>query len=261
MIWKHTDNGVLTFKDAYTFKAPVGQNAHWCKMLWNKDIPPTKSFLCWRLMHNRVAIDDNLRSRGCSIASICSNCLTDSETSYHLFFECSFATHSWNWLARILNISFQISNVVDIWKICDRRWSPQCKVVVQASIVNIIYAIWYRRNQARFQDRHIHWKIILNNIISCVHLSGCNTCKTSSPDMREFQIRKYFKVQIHPPKAPQIKEVIWSPPIFNWIKVNTDGAASKNPINASAGGIFRDKDGLCLGCFAQNVGDINAYHA
>jgi len=60
-------------------------------------------------------------------------------------------------------------------------------------------------------------------------MSGCNTTKASSLDMREFAIMKSFRVPIHPPKAPNIVEVIWSPPILNWIKVNTDGAATKNP--------------------------------
>jgi ribonuclease HI len=200
-------------------------------------------------------------SSGCSLASICSNCNQTAETSSHLFFECMFAKHIWNWLAGIVNISFQVLDYSDIWKICKRNWSPQCKVVIQASIINIISAIWFRRNQARFQDKHIHWKIIINNIISSVHLSGCHTSKTSSPDMTEFRILKHFRINIHPPNAPQIKEVIWSPPIFNWIKVNTDGAATKNPNKASAGGIFRDKDGLCIGCFAQNLGNVNAFHA
>lgn len=261
IVWKNSANGELSFKDAYLFKSPNAQNVKWSKFIWNKDIPPTKSLICWRLMHQRLPTDENLMIRGCSLASICSNCNMEAENSFHVFFECLFAKQFWNWLAGILNIPFQISNVEDVWKLCSRSWSPQCKVVVQACIVNIISAIWFRRNQARFQDKLIHWKIILNNVISSVNISGCNTSKTSSPDMREFQIMKYFKVQIHPPKAPQIKEVIWSPPIFNWIKINTDGAATKNPSNASAGGIFRDKEGICIGCFAQNLGNVNAYHA
>jgi ribonuclease HI len=43
--------------------------------------------------------------------------------------------------------------------------------------------------------------------------------------------------------------------------VNTDGAATKNPNNASAGGIFRNNEGICIGCFAQNLGITNAYNA
>lgn len=79
--------------------------------------------------------------------------------------------------------------------------------------------------------------------------------------MREFRILKSFRVPIHPPNAPKIKEVIWCPPIFHWIKVNTDRAASKHPLNASAGGLFRDKGGNCLGCFAQNLGNVSSFYA
>lgn len=73
----------------------------------------------------------------------------------------------------------------------------------------------------RFNDKHIHGKVIINVIISSVYLSGSKTNKTSGRDIREFTILKCFKVNLHPPKAPHIKEVFWFPPSFNWIKVNT----------------------------------------
>jgi hypothetical protein len=108
-------------------------------------------------------------------------------------------------------------------------------------------------------DKPIHWKVIINGIVSFVYLSGSKTNKTSARDIREFTILKCFMVNLHPPKAPQIKEVFWFPPSFNWIKVNTDGAATKNPLNASAGGIFRDRNGVCIGCYAKNLGTGNAF--
>lgn len=156
IVWKNTTNGEITLKEAYMFKTQGGQNVHWSKLIWKKDIPPTKSLLTWRLMHQRVPTDENIMLRGCSLASICSNCNQAAETSFHLFFECLFAKYLWNWLAGILNISFHIPDCNDVWKICERNWSPQCKVVVQASIINVISAIWFRRNQARFQDKRIH---------------------------------------------------------------------------------------------------------
>lgn len=64
---------------------------------------------------------------------------------------------------------------------------------------------------------------------------------------------------LHPPNAPKIIEVIWHPPIKNWIKCNTDG--SSNLYNSSCGGIFRNSDADCLLCFAENVGPENAYFA
>jgi len=47
--------------------------------------------------------------------------------------------------------------------------------------------------------------------------------------------------------------VLWSPPITNWMKVNTDGALIKNPHMAAYGGIFRDCNNFCHGWFAENI--------
>lgn len=93
----------------------------------------------------------------------------------------------------------------------------------------------------RFNDKHIHGKVIINVIISSVYLSGSKTNKTSGRDIREFTILKCFKVI--------------------WIKVNTDDAATKNTLNVSAGGIFRDRNGVCIGFYAQNLGTVNAFCA
>lgn len=66
---------------------------------------------------------------------------------------------------------------------------------------------------------------------------------------------KTCKVNIKPPKAPCIKEVIWFPPFHSWIKVNTDGASVQNPSRAAASGIFKNSDGVCL---AQFLGPVSA---
>jgi len=44
--------------------------------------------------------------------------------------------------------------------------------------------------------------------------------------MYDFIILKKFHVNIHLPKAPIIKEVIWIPPISNCTKCNTSGAST-----------------------------------
>jgi len=212
-------------------------------------------------MLNKLPTDENLSLRGSYIPSMCSSCHSQVENCLHLFFDCSFALKSWSWLTSILNISFQLTSMDDIWLILDRGWSPQCKVVIKACIINLINTIWYRRNQSRFQEKMIHWKTAINMIIAKVSLSSNNTNKAAARDMLEFTIMKACKVNINPPKAPIIKEVIWSPPPHTWVKINTDGASAKNPIKASAGGIFRNSEGVFLGCFAQFLGSENALFA
>jgi len=78
--------------------------------------------------------------------------------------------------------------------------------------------------------------------------------------MLEFNILKACKVNIKPPTAPSIKEVIWFPPLASWVKVNIDGASIKNSARASASGIFRDFEGVYIGCFSQFLGNKDDLH-
>ncbi|KEH29879.1 transmembrane protein, putative [Medicago truncatula] len=63
--------------------------------------------------------------------------------------------------------------------------------------------------------------------------------------MTKFSILKTFKVDIHPPRAPLIKEVIWFPLIPPWIKCNIDGSSINNFYVASARAVFRNS-GVCI---------------
>jgi len=257
LVWNHTPSGMLTLKDAYEYKRHHPPKTLWAKSIWSKDIPPTKSLLAWRIMHDKVPTDDNLMSRGCLIPSRCSLCLSNNESTFHLFFQCPYAVNIWKWFASVLNLNLHFQTIDDIWSLCHKRWNPQCKLVVTSALINILNAIWYSRNQSRFNEKTIHWKSAISNIISSVSLS-CNLSNAvASSAISDFIILKKLNVCIHPPKAPRIIEVIWHPPIFQWIKCNTDGSSSNN--TSSCGGLFRDKDSKFILCFADNIGSGSAY--
>jgi len=194
-------------------------------------------------------------------SSMCSSCQSCVETTTHLFFHCSFALKLWSWLAGILNKSMQFNSMNEVWSLLDFNWTPQCKLVVKACIFNVVNTIWYRRNQICFQSKVIHWSSAINLIISKVSLAGNLTTKTAAANIYEFTIMKSCKVNIRPPRAPSIKEIIWSPPLPSWIKINTDDAAIKNPARAAAGGIFRNSDGACIGGFTHFIGPADALFA
>jgi mannosylglycoprotein endo-beta-mannosidase len=124
LLWKHSDSGDLELKQAYSFKRQQYQDLYWAKLIWIHAIPPSKSLLVWRLMHQKVPTDENLMSRGCAIPSICNLCSCHSESSFHIFFECAFAVRLWSWLAGCLNITIQFTCMEDMWKLCDLNWSP-----------------------------------------------------------------------------------------------------------------------------------------
>jgi hypothetical protein len=79
--------------------------------------------------------------------------------------------------------------------------------------------------------------------------------------MSDFSIMKAFNVCTHPPKAQVIKEVLWQPPLLDWIKCNTDGAAHGSPGMSACGGILRNSSSMCVGWFPQNLSFYNALYA
>jgi ribonuclease HI len=176
-----------------------------------------------------------------------------------LFFHFPYAIKLWCWLAATLNRALHFQDKEDIWSLCDRAWNPQCKLVITYALVNLINAIWFARNQFRFQNKKIHWKSSITSILSNTYFAGNNSKAVASSSITDFAVLKKFHVDIHPPKAPKIIEVLWHPPIFQWIKCNTDG--SSNDVTSSCGGIFSDKDLTFLCCFAENTGKGSAFHA
>jgi ribonuclease HI len=183
------------------------------------------------------------------------------ESSFHLFFECSYAIKLWSWLAGCLNFTIQFYSTDDIWKLCDLNWSPQSKVTITAAIINLLNTLWLVRNKARFDDICIPWQSAISLIIASTSLSGNITCKTSSNSMRDFSFLKMFRISIHRSRPNILKEVLWHPPLLNWLKCNIDGASCGNPGIAACGGIFRDHNADFVYGFAEPLGTCSAYVA
>jgi hypothetical protein len=81
----------------------------------------------------------------------------------------------------------------------------------------------------------------------------------TTTNIRDFTILKTFKVTIHHPNAPVVKEIIWNPPLYNWTKCNIDGACSQG--KASCSDIFRNHDADFMFYFAEPLGNTSSYLA
>jgi ribonuclease HI len=258
LIWRHTDSGELELKEAYLFKMQQYQELHWAKLIWNPAIPPSRSFMAWRLMHEKMPTDENLILRGCALPSMCNRSV---ESSFHLFFACSYAIKLWSWLAGCLDLTLQFTTMEDMWTLCDLNWSPQSKVTITAALINLLHTIWTVRNEARFNDNHISWRSAISMIISSTCLAGNSTCKPSSKSLRDFTFLKKFRISIHQPKVPILREVCWTPPLMSWLKCNIDGASNGNPGIAACGGIFRNHDAEFIYGFAEPLGITSSFVA
>jgi hypothetical protein len=258
IIWRHSSSGLLSLKDAYNFHRIPNHHCVCADLIWNIAIPPSKSLLIWRLIHNRLPTDENLSLRGCNLPSMCNQ---QSESSLHLFLHCSFAASLWKWLGDIIKIHINVNSIIDVLQVTNRGWSPQCKLVITSAILNIVNLIWISRNNLRFNDVKPSWNSVTSLIIAHVSLAGNQTVLSTGSSIVDFQILKAFKVNNHPPRAPRIIEVIWHPPIIGWVKCNTDGSSSGNPGPSACGGVFRNFNGDFLGCFAVSIGLANVLKA
>ncbi|KAF1879894.1 hypothetical protein Lal_00022797 [Lupinus albus] len=60
IMWRSTTDRTLSMKEAYCHISNSQPVLNWCKILWSKHIPPSKSFISYRLMHNRLPTDERL---------------------------------------------------------------------------------------------------------------------------------------------------------------------------------------------------------
>jgi hypothetical protein len=188
-------------------------------------------------MLEKLPTDEKLSHRGFNLPSMCSLCNRTQETSFHLFFGCIYSCNIWCWLSKMLNIPLHFQDIEDIWTTSDRFSNHQTKLVVNSAIINIINAIWFSRNQLRFNNKKITWKSSISSVTALVRLAG-NNFKECSLSMTYFTILKKFDITFQPTRAPKIIEVIWHPPVDPWIKCNTNGCATSS--TSSYGGIFRN---------------------
>jgi ribonuclease HI len=133
--------------------------------------------------------------------------------------------------------------------------------VILSAVVNIFNVIWFCRNQCRFIDKSINIRSAINLIISGTSLSGNSSKLNAKSSIEEFLILKAFNVRFSNTPPHVIKEVLWQPPVFNWVKCNSDGASLGNPGPSSCGGLFRNSKGEFLGAFAYNLGISNSLSA
>lgn len=58
LIWSNSNSGKLSMKEASSLLQVHNQLQDWGKIIWCNDVPPSKTFLIWRLIHGKIPTDD-----------------------------------------------------------------------------------------------------------------------------------------------------------------------------------------------------------
>ncbi|KAL6187367.1 hypothetical protein ACLB2K_038766 [Fragaria x ananassa] len=128
----------------------------------------------------------------------------------------------------------------DFWKsYCQKPFSSQLFNLWLAAGMFTFMALWKARNKLRFDNRTPNFYTMCCSIMAWIreislfapgHYKG----------VLDARLLASLGVAPKGGKAPRIQHVLWQPPFFPWIKVNTDGLAKGNPGPAACGGVFRD---------------------
>jgi len=255
LVWTHSPDGGLTSKQALSFLRLAAPLFAWVDLIWSTCIPPSHSFIFWRLMHGKMPTDENLNVRGCVVVSTCSLCLKNYETSEHLFLSCPFAVSLWNWIGGKLNSTINHSSVLSLLSCIPVSCSSHVSDIFVAAVMHTFHIIWISCNSLRFSrdivtvhdaQVHLHASVAMSGNIST---GNC----LSSDDL----ILDSFYILSHHKQVKDIIPVVWKAPFSPWVKVNIDGSIVGN--NVACGGLFRDHLATCLGTFYCNLGTDTVY--
>jgi len=259
--WTMATDGHLTNKLAYSCFAGQHQSVPWASWLWNSHIPPTRAFITWRLIHNKIPTDENLRKRGCHIVSICCFCLQNAESSNHIFFECRVTTRLWEWLGKGADVPLDHTNCCSLLMGINGRGSKLVQQVLTSAIIHTIWAIWIERNQRYFHDKARTVNSLFNGILAEVKLSHSLVLAKGNSNMLDYKVARLFNIPFQTKKVDIRQEVKWCPPPSNVIKINFDGSAIGSHPCGAVGIVLRDSNASFLGAIASNIGPASALEA
>ncbi|XP_019432583.1 PREDICTED: uncharacterized protein LOC109339579, partial [Lupinus angustifolius] len=208
LVWKNSCEGDLTSKIAYDHVKIKNPTIGRCSQIWSLNIPPSKSFITWRLTIGKLLTDKNLKLRGMVMASKCSLCKDFQEDSAHLFFHCTFAMAIRDWFQFTFSINTSNQSLAYMIMNCSMQFSNQTKNIFTACVVHTIATIWFYRNQMRFNDSTISINQAISKIRRETSLSGISSKSPSfSCNVAELLILRKFQTPLRLSKAPRIVEV------------------------------------------------------
>ncbi|KAK2638779.1 hypothetical protein Ddye_026574 [Dipteronia dyeriana] len=196
--------------------------------------PSLQSALTWRLLLNRLSIEDSLCRVRFHLAFQCSVYGVSSESSNHLFIRCPLAAALWE----AIFSAFQ-------WRISADTWSSLLSQAMSVSFSNQVMDFKFTLS--------LVWHAVFDaNLLEIGCMRNC---------VDDLLILHWFDIRGCPVRAFVIRSVIWSPLPLGWTKVNTDGAALSSPGVRGCGGVFRNCRAFVNGCFVVPLDHVFMFEA
>ncbi|KAL2248543.1 UNVERIFIED_CONTAM: putative ribonuclease H protein [Sesamum indicum] len=237
-LWKLSGDGIFSMKATWNSLRQTRATQQLVKEIWSPFVTPTMSVFMWRLINDKLPVDEKLQKKGIQLASKCS-CCNHVESLQHVFIEGNGIRCVWEHFARKFNMNLpNTDNIVlllNYWRI-SALGQNHIRMIVP---MLILWFGWLERNDVKHRNKNfnsdrIKWK---------VHQHIVTTFKSKTTKRINWKgdrfVAKFMGLELGSQYKPKIKIVKWTKPELGWIKINTDGASKGNPGRAGAGGIAR----------------------
>eukprot|EP00253_Pinus_taeda_P006727 PITA_06727 len=116
--------------------------------LWKTGCPPRMTFFAWLLFYNRNLTWDNLQKRSWHGPGLCSACVSDNETNFHIFFSYCVSQELWCDLARLYSFPHVLfTSVQEAFS----SWSSRAAKLRPLLLITV-WHIWRWRNRRIFDS-------------------------------------------------------------------------------------------------------------
>lgn len=254
VIWAAEASGSLTSSSAYQTLSPHLPATAWGRRIWHGAIQPCKSVVSWKVLHKKILTDEFLQRRHVQLCSRCELCRECTETTVHLFLDCSIVSSMWTWLFSMFRLCFPHGSLLQDFFLDSHLTllSFSSRLLWFIAICNLLWCIWHERNKLRHDGGSFCDVRFKQFFVISLRESAGLAFTPSSSTTQHVPIFGLLGLSPLRPAAPRFIPVAWAPPPPHWVKVNTDGSFHDID-NAGFGGIFRSETTSFLGAFSHKV--------
>ncbi|KAL4283563.1 hypothetical protein GQ457_16G029270 [Hibiscus cannabinus] len=232
----------------------------WSRLVWRGIAPPKVEFFYWLVVQNRIPVKVELVKRGVSSITelSCPLCGNKFETAAHLLFNCDISWLIWMQFAAFWGLSLVLpENPISFLY----AWEGARHDVSSDSIWHlipfvIIWSIWLTRNEIVFEKK----KVDVSQILYVAKSRLAFWFKAKHPES-VLSREDIFTDPLLADKSKNMGKsrsrlVSWSPPPSGTLKLNVDGAVTRDGGLGGVGGLLRNSEGKCLLSFSRHVGQV-----
>ncbi|RYR68791.1 hypothetical protein Ahy_A03g015257 [Arachis hypogaea] len=256
LLWPFRKDGEFTTKTGY-YVAKKGENERnhnnrpsssavfeelWGG-IWNMKAPQKIKMFLWKAAHNIILVRANLKKKRLLTNSVCPICLQEEETEEHTLLLCEWTRAVWFGSQSQCTPTSKNVRSVGEWL---QRMYMKCKEASRpeadqnwSRIGITIWTIWKARNNQ-----------VYNNIEPNLE-STINHARIIEKEYNSLIKENNSKVRENNKGRP--KPVIWRPPPYSWLKINSDALFSSGTKSGATASVIKDHTEKILGGSASVI--------